>query len=326
MQDELPFDSYLEDYYQGNLQKKELEGRIFKYILDNSHRFHLRRWERDECIDFLCWFYPRLSRAIDRYVYTGASFDAYIGSMIRWSAKEYMIIERDHRVIEDSCWDLHAAEMEVQSPEGEYLESPPKPFKRVSNPRQALVLLLKSYHYVSEDFIARAAPAIGVPKETLICMIDTLRQRRLDRDEELRGLQERIQSQYYRCVTFERRIAISSPGSARLIKLTKRLEKARRRLAVMRSRLRLIRAEASNRQVAEVLGVPKGTIDSNLYAVKSRYKGKYDEGSAALVSQNYGPIGQRASSPDARRLRARPECGPGAAATLPARPLASTGG
>jgi DNA-directed RNA polymerase specialized sigma24 family protein len=40
----------------------------------------------------------------------------------------------------------------------------------------------------------------------------------------------------------------------------------------MRRRLRSIRLDPSNRQVAEVLGVPKGTIDSNLYAVKSKWR------------------------------------------------------
>jgi IS30 family transposase len=54
--------------------------------------------------------------------------------------------------------------------------------------------------------------------------------------------------------------------------MARRLVKAKKRLESMRKRLAALKAEASNRQVAALLGVPKGTIDSNLYAIKTRYK------------------------------------------------------
>jgi hypothetical protein len=39
----------------------------------------------------------------------------------------------------------------------------------------------------------------------------------------------------------------------------------------MRERLAAIKIEASNRQVARVLNVPKGTIDSSLFALKRKW-------------------------------------------------------
>jgi hypothetical protein len=227
-------------------------------------------------MDFLCWLYPRISRAIDNYHDGGSSFDAYMFSLVRWSAKEYRTMETEHRVTEYACWKAKALEMEVCEEEALYLEAPPV-FKPVSNPRQVLALLLKSYHYVSEDFLARIAPAIGVSKEKLGQLIEELRIRRLQREEEIRELQERVFSQYYRCISFEKRMHLAPEGSARYEKMKRCLVRAKKRLESMRKRLAVLKTEASNRQVAEVLGVAKGTIDTNLFTVKLKRKMKEED-------------------------------------------------
>jgi FixJ family two-component response regulator len=49
-----------------------------------------------------------------------------------------------------------------------------------------------------------------------------------------------------------------------------RLEKARLRLEKMRKRLSKIRTDATNKQVAEVIGIKKGTVDASLYKLKAK--------------------------------------------------------
>jgi hypothetical protein len=264
---------WMENYLQGRLRKKELEGLIFQYCLDNGRRFCPSYRNRDEYADYLCWLYPRISRSIDHYRETGASFDAYIRALVRWSAREYRSREADHRVTEHAYWDARTADMMVCSDEPVYAEraEPLPAFKPVSNPRQMLVLLLKSYYFISDDFLARAAPAIGVDQERLRRLIDELRTRRLGRDEAIRSLREHIHSQFYRCIAMTARAAAAPVGSAFEEKMRQRLARAEDRLAAMRNRLKSISFGASNRQVAEVLGVPKGTVDSNLHALKLKW-------------------------------------------------------
>jgi hypothetical protein len=270
MQNNLPLTDLLNNYTLGNLSKKELEGKIFQFIKDNCKRFHSYNWDKDDFMDYLCWLYPRLSRAIDRYQERGTSFDVYIFSMIRWSIREYRSRESDHRVTEQSCWKARLGEMEVKSEEPAYPELEPV-YEAVPNPRQILVLLLKSYHYVSDDFLRRVAPVVGINAENLGNLVRKLREMRLDREDEIRGLQERLYCQYYRCLAFERKMMLSLEGSTRHEKMKGCLVRARKRLAAMRKRLSAIKIEASNRQVADVLGVPKGTIDSSLFAIKSKW-------------------------------------------------------
>ncbi|MDR2785711.1 MAG: hypothetical protein LBB83_07335 [Treponema sp.] len=276
MQDHLPLDSYLAQFCDGEVNKKELEGFIFEYILSNYRNFYLNDWEEDECVDFLCWLYPRLSRAIDNYQYEGASFTAYIGTLVRLSAREFRAREKEHQLIERTYWGAATEDMFVRNPEPDYFpESTPKPpFRSVTNPRQALILLLKSYSFISDDFIARAAPAIGMSKEILTQLVENLKAIRFEQDLEIRSLRERIYGQYFRCKTFERRRNASLEGSPRYFVMQKRLERAEKRLKSMKKALKAIKNGASNRQVARILGVPKGTIDSSIHAVKYNRSGE----------------------------------------------------
>ncbi|MDL2229360.1 hypothetical protein LJC14_03835 [Treponema sp. OttesenSCG-928-L16] len=271
MQKSLPLMDHYTLYVQDQITRKKLESTMFEYILNNRNRFGLYSWEHDLWVDYLAWLYPRLCRCIDRYKNKDSSFDAYIGSIIKWSAKEYLAREADHGITEQACWTAKSADQEVLEEEPEYGEITAA-FSPVPNPRQVMALLLKCYYFISEDFIARAAPAVGVNKEKLRALVDKLRILRLEKEEEIRGLQERITCQFYRCMAFEQRMKAAPEGSARREHMEKSLGNARKRLQSMRKRLASFRLEASNREVAEVLGIPKGTVDSNLYALKWKWK------------------------------------------------------
>ena len=259
--------SLLDDYLHGRINRKEMEGRLFMFIKNHPRRFSISMLRSDTRDDFISWLYPRLSRAIDRYADQGSCFDAYITAMVRLSAKEYSLRKKDHRIIEKTWWDAKAQEMAVMEEESEYLDIKPAP-KKVSNPRQVLMLLLKSYYYLSDDHLERIAPALGLGKEELFHMVDKLRVIRVQREEVINGLKERIYCQFYRFLSFERRMQAASYHSAHWFKMKRCLETARKRLDSMRKRLNTMRIEASNEQVAGIMGVKKGTIDSNLFEVR----------------------------------------------------------
>jgi hypothetical protein len=284
MEDEMQDWALLSELYQryktGKLAKKKFEGLLFQYLVDNFERYHLFERNRDRWIDFLSWLYPRLSRAIGIYKETGSSFDSYITSIIHWSAKEYRAKEMDHYITEVACWKARAEESQVCSAEPEYtdIKSPGVPLKGIATPRQIVMLLLKSYYFVSDDFLNRIAACIGIEKENICNMMDELRRRRVEKEEEIRELQERIQCQYYRCLSFQYRLASACPGTAYYEKLKGRLERARKRFFAMKKRLEGIRVDATNRQIAEVMGIPKGTVDSNLHTVRARWRMEEEEG------------------------------------------------
>jgi biotin operon repressor len=308
MQNILALNELYHQYVKGDLGRKEFEGIIFRIMLKNVQYFYFADWDKDEYVDYLCWLYPRLSNAIDNYREKGYSFSTHIIALVRYSMKEYRSRQADHYITEFAAWTARVAEMEVYSREPEYLaetspDSTPPPATLVSsprakkveappesvpvnNPRQILLLLLKSYYFVSDDFLERIAPAIGMKAEKIRRMIEKLRGWRTQRDETVRVLQERIVCQFYRCIVIEKRLRAAAEGSARYEKLAKSLKGARERLTSMRKRFSGIRVDATNQQVADLLGITKGAVASNLYALRNRYAqpdsedpGRYDKAS-----------------------------------------------
>jgi hypothetical protein len=268
----LSLHTYYEKYCKGIMKKKDLEGIVFNYILKEPHRFSLDRWTQDDLFDFLCWAYPRLGRSIDRYKDKGATFDAYINSMIRLAHKEFRFRRKDKKVMEYSWWNANAKDSYVANNEPDYanfeiensIDSP------IKNQRQVLFLLLKCYYFLSEDFIDKIAPALDVDKQELITLIDNLHKLRKHQEDEFNILRERINSQFFRCICFESRMRAAAEGSAHYERMKKCWEKSRVRLRSMRKRLSNMRLNASNSQLAKLLDIPKGTIDSSLHALKER--------------------------------------------------------
>jgi DNA-directed RNA polymerase specialized sigma24 family protein len=265
-------------YAEGGIDKKKFEALVFQCLLENSETFRVFR-DEEQWADYLCWFYPRLSRSIDMYEDKGASFEAYLSAIIRWSAREYCRREKDHRITEYACWRARAEETAVHSPEPEYAE----PEKTVSpvvnrlNARQLLMLLLKSYRFVSDDFLKRFSGVIGMDVKTLTHLMEEMRKLRAEREEEINRCREALHLQYYRCIAFQRRLSTSVPGTAYHEKMKKCCERAERRMENMKKRLQGIRFGATNRQVGEILGIPRGTVASALYTLKLKweaYKGE----------------------------------------------------
>jgi hypothetical protein len=279
MQDLTGLNNLYAEYRQGNLKKRDLEGMMFRIILKSIHGSPLFDGDEEAGIDYLCWLYPRLSRAIQNYQENGATFATYIGALIRYSLKEYRSRQYEHYLTEYAAWAAHTTDLEVRSPGLRYPEAEEDEPEDMFNPaplavlksRQVLMLILKSYYFLSEDFIDRIAPLAGIKAENLRTMIENLRIRRSRREEERRLIQERITTQFYRCIVLERRLKTLLPGTARYGKIQTSLARTRKRLAGMRKRLARSKVNASHQQVAEILGISAGAVGSSLSMLKSHW-------------------------------------------------------
>jgi hypothetical protein len=160
---------------------------------------------------------------------------------------------------------------EVREPEAVYqeAETPPGAY-RVKSPKYALLLLLKSYYYVSDELADKAARALGMDIKVLGGMIDTLYNLQLKKIMRLRRLANAVHCLYFRCLDYERQLSSRHENPQIRTLISRRLESGRARLANMRNRLKSMRIEATNSSLAKLLGVPKGTIDSRLASIKSK--------------------------------------------------------
>jgi DNA-binding MarR family transcriptional regulator len=261
-------------YTAGLLEKKEFEGAIFKKVRDNVHRLGTAGWNREDSDDFLSWLYLRISRAINTYQEIGSSFETYITNLVHLSAKEYRARQIRGYFQETAAWIAHIPEMYVCDHEAEYQEQGAEETEsrfNIKNPRQLLILILKCSSHVSPDFLEKISSQLGMDSHTLSQMIDRLKEQREKRDRDILLMRERVNRQFYRCILFEKKLQSAEEGSIIAERLKKKLEQGRDRLLKMRNRLLRTRLDPSNMQIARLLGVSKGTVDSVLYNLKTRF-------------------------------------------------------
>jgi len=267
-------------YKSGKIKRAEFEGNIYAYLVNNQDKTCVSHWKSDEYEDYISWFYPSLHKAIDSYNETGSSFEAFMHKFILVSSKEYHVRVTTRNVIEYSAWSARVPDLYAREEAPVYMhEKTESVIKQLiidkkgrKNTRRILALILKCYHYVSDDFIDKISSVIGIDKNQLKEMVIAIRRVRQKRDDEIYQMKERIYRQYYRCIIYEKRLLLIQENTVIYNKMLIRLEKARRRLENMRARISKIRTDASNKQVADVIGIKKGTVDSSLFKLKAKWK------------------------------------------------------
>ena len=269
------------DFSAGLLEKRDFEGAIFRALGEDVHRFS--GLDKNDYEDYIVWLYPRISSAINKYQETGSSFEAYINTLVRLTAKEYRSRQMRGYAAEFSVWftqipELYTCEDAPQYDENAGVCSAAAPRKpaRLKNPRQLLILLLKCSSYVSPDFLERVSPRLGIKPEVLSGMIEQLREQRVKREREINLLRERANCQFFRCIFYEKSLQSMPHNSITARRMRERLERGRARLIKMRKRLARLRPDPSNRQIAEVLGLTKGTVDAALHRLKVKWNIELD--------------------------------------------------
>jgi len=279
-------------YAAGLLTKKVFESAIFKIIKKNMCQLGLAGWNREERDDFISSLYPRISRAIDKYQETGSSFEVYINTLVRLTAKEYCANAARSYAKETAAWitqipDMYVCENEMayddhfeadaEEPAVEPAENPEgkteNPAEKLKNPRQLLILILKCCNYVTADFLDKVSPQLGIRPENLSAMVDRLKKQREKRITEYSLLRERVSTQLYRCIFYQKELEALTENNIIAQRLKKRLEHGRIKLKRMRRRLAHARLDPSNLQIAKLLGLSKSTVDSVLHTLKSHNLG-----------------------------------------------------
>ncbi|MDR0501808.1 MAG: hypothetical protein LBH16_00655 [Treponema sp.] len=289
-------------YISRNCERGKFEGMVYRYLLENKISRIFNMWTQDDYEDFLSWFYPRLRRAINNYRKTGVqsgnsncpdsnsghtltipadcSFETYIHKVMRISSREYRLQKITKSVTEYSAWSVHVPELYV------YEEAPAYSYdqnndiitqiiainKRRKSPKQIITLLLKCYNYISDDFIENISSRTGIDAVKLKEMLEEMREKRKKKDDKNYLLRERVYCQFYRCITYEKRLSYTNENSVAHIKLKEKLRKGRIRLEKMRKRMAKIRTYASNREVSEVIGISKGAVDACFHNIRAKLK------------------------------------------------------
>ena len=274
------------EFLDGSLRQDVFEGLIYQHLSIDQFKLNFSHWDRDEYDDFVSWIYPRIRKSVNAYIDVGASFDAFLSTVFRMAAKEYRTVITNKGITEYAAWSVRVPEMYAYEESPAYLcetggEKPElslsafanlcKIKRRKKSPKQLLILVLKCYFYISDDFLERVSPILEIDSGELKQMVERIKLIRRKHDDLVYDMRERIYCQFYRCIIYEKKLSLIIENSTKEIKLKEKLANARKRLEKMRLRLTRVRTDATNREVASVMGISKGSVDSNLYILKNKW-------------------------------------------------------
>jgi hypothetical protein len=232
----------------------------------------------EDCADFLLSFYPRISRILQSYKTRGVKFEAYLQSCFLWHMKSYLtgksLKKRREKIIyRESCENRSHSilnwEVREQDP-GPLLLRPRarrKNGKEVKQTLKIILLALKCADEINDEFINKIALRLGTHSAVVFHLVEALRTTMSGRTERIKYLTQRRRESYFRLRYFmEAREVCRDRFEA--AKLDKKIEREKKRFEAALKTLSITPRGPSHGDIARVLGIPKGTIDSGFFYIR----------------------------------------------------------
>jgi DNA-directed RNA polymerase specialized sigma24 family protein len=249
---------------------KRLALRIYHYPLSKC------RASEDDCGEFYLFFYPRLLRTLKKFKDRGKPFEWYFNSVLHWHYKEYCSQKRR----EEIRWTVarNAVFWELPDPTAVYAMMPSRegshrsiiPMDQWGRSRQAtyrrrvLFLALKNAHALDDSAFSWISRLSGVEEDHLVGLVERLRANLCQRELRLHKLYLR-QNKIYTKILLLQRDLIWEVDPAGKTEIALSLSRLRVKLRTLQRKIRGVKLRPSNREIAELLQIPKGTVDTSLF-------------------------------------------------------------
>jgi hypothetical protein len=235
--------------------------------------------DEDDCGEFYCHFMPRVPRLIRRFVYQGKPFEVYLVTSMKWQYRNYIAarVNRSiaYRTIEQAgFW---GAETPYSLPEA-VSETPTiaprtKKLLRIdddgvirdpSMARRLLVVAMKASNTLDYRRVHQVATLVGADAEwldTRVAAVNALLVKREDR----RAMHRRRRDQaFFRMQYFQEQL-VDETSESKKARFEELLRHEQKHYDRARKSLARISVRPTHRDIAAVLGIPKGSVDSALY-------------------------------------------------------------
>ncbi|MFP4563903.1 MAG: hypothetical protein ACLFRY_11415, partial [Spirochaetia bacterium] len=143
--------------------------------------------------------------------------------------------------------------------------------------RKILYVTMRGAMYVTDTMLSRVSQTVGCDLEWLYNCTQKLKRRMEKRNIRLESLKQRRNGLYLKILDLHRSIELAVDPDLRA-DLCGRLFSLQRHLRNALTEISHSTTEPSHKDIAEVLGIPKGSVDSGMHGLKHRVKGYIDGG------------------------------------------------
>jgi hypothetical protein len=236
-------------------------------VLEIESYLDTRKLDHDEQTRFLQRFESRAISMAERFRYFGKTFRALLFTGVRFQLRNFYN-ERNKRQKHEKLaveYAGHEYELAYRQPEGSlesFPESADTAFRRPSglNSRQKRILIvaLKNCHALDDRTVLNLAGKLGLSPRWLLNSRDLLREKSLRRQEKVADLRFRNKSRR----AWE---LYTSQNQEEVQEIKRRSERVDKVIDKMNP-------YPHHTHIAEVIGIPKGSVDSCLHYVRQGFK------------------------------------------------------
>lgn len=244
------------------------------------------KMDDDERGDFFCIYYPKIPSLIKRYEYYGTPFDGYLNNSIHWSIKAYRSSKSKYRSIEKA---YYTEPFFLVSPENNFTEPEKIPLSISQSARKALRLedndkylsetikqrILYIYlieaNFVDERLKEGIIQITGYKKKWIdLCTekLQTKVQKRLDR---IKTIRNRRNSAFFKFHILQEKISFAENENEKN-ELKEEISKLREKIYKMNRTISKAPTRPTHKDIADILEIPRGSIDSGIHYIKSSFK------------------------------------------------------
>ena len=239
-------------------------------------------WGEDDCSDFFCWFFPRVPSLIERFRYIGKDFEAYLYVTLKWQCRTYAVKRKDKRreysiICRRDFWPQGWEEdsFACEHPPALLTETARKIFRvegekitDSTSKRRLIYITLKGADYITCHVVETVAALTGIDEDWIYTCVERLKKGMASKKERMELLRQKRNRTFLRIYRIHEDMFRDYDCRNKETLLNKLIQE-KKRLAAVIDEMSRVPASPTHKDIAAVLGIPKGSIDSGIYYLKN---------------------------------------------------------
>lgn len=269
------------EYQQGKLSLDQIRNLVLVEAYDHLRRY--RRKGEDEVSEFLLVFYDRIPGLLGRFRCQGLPFRHFLLRSLRWQWTSFRAdrsrARRQGWLVADAAYGSGNEDVVAEPGSGSWEPGPVRPLT-VSSTRRLVLLVLKAAPYLDDGQIEAFCRHTGTDLAWLQACQHRLKTTTIVRRSKRAILVEKRGEAFYRRLLAEDEAQREFDPVRRQV-FERRAMLYRRRMASLTRQQETLSTAPTHLEVATLLGMPKGSVDSGLYHLKKElvrvYSGRHDD-------------------------------------------------
>ena len=227
----------------------------------------------EEKSKFYLSFYNRIERLIKHFTYKGIPFETFLNQTLKWHIKTYLEKEKNEKKL--MAVNIQEAEIQIRDllshdPGKKNRENTHLTLKGKASRKRLLYLVLVDSPHITDLEMKTFSELTGYEYDWLLYLRDILNKRLFSRSERLTRLREKRNNTYMKLLYKQSRYS-DEVNTEKREKLFDQIKRLKKRLDDTRHEISRVPCRPTHGEVAELLKVPKGTVDSGLHYFRKKY-------------------------------------------------------